>query len=171
MRPCSTRVESSEFVDGLPRRVRAIAIRAGPLLLPGATTFRDQPPQDFEPIASHPDRFYAQKMLVLVRAGRSVTLSVPNSEEGVALLYDRERWGVVVDGGYRIEDGERAVHFTACRRSEPSFDPQSSGSPIVGRWTAFNGGVIVAGTGCRSIHVKFGHKTQTRVLKFGSVDC
>jgi hypothetical protein len=90
-------------------------------VLAGAKTFHDQRSKDFDPIAPHLDRYYAQKMPIFVRAGHSVTLSVPNSERGFALLYDPEHFGIAVDGGYRVEDGERAVRFSACPQSEPSF--------------------------------------------------
>jgi hypothetical protein len=151
VRTCASRVESGLFVHGIPAFYRKRVIVAGPLLLI-ARFYATEPRSTFRPVPARPDRYYAQKLLVAVRAGSVVTLSVPRSERRLALLYSPKDWRIPYSRGYRLADGERKVTFRACRASEPSFVPGKRRT--VGRWTEFNGSFVVAGAHCANLLVR-----------------
>jgi hypothetical protein len=169
VRPCSTRVESGLFTRRIPPFYKRTSIRAGPLVLI-AREYARRPPEDFEPVRARPGRYYLQKIVVLVRAGSVVTLRVPRAERRhVALVYRRSDWDIPYSRGYRLSDGERAVTFRACRADEPSFVPGKRGR--VGRWTEFNGGFVVAGARCVTLHVRSGRRVLPVRLSFGAGRC
>jgi hypothetical protein len=150
VRTCATRVESGLFTRRIPPFDRRNAIRAGPLVLL-AGEYARRPPSDFGPVPHRPGRFYLQKTVVLVRAGSVVTLRVPRSERRLALAYRRSDWRIPYSRGYRLSDGERAITFRACRADPPSFVPGKHRP--VGRWTEFNGAMVVAGAHCATLAV------------------
>jgi hypothetical protein len=158
VRTCASRAESGLFVRGIPAYYRRRALRAGPLVLI-AGEYATRPRSDFAPVPTKPGRYYPQKLIVLVRARATVTVSVPTSERRFALLYGRDDWGIPYSRGYRLADGERRVTFHACRAGEPSFLPGKHRP--VGRWTEFNGSVIVARARCVTLRVR----TSARTLK------
>ena len=170
VRTCASRVESGLFVRRLPPFYERRSVRPGPILLV-AREYAARPRSDFQPVPGRLHRYYPQKLLVLVRARSVVTVTVPRSEHHFALLYGRADWRIPYSRGYRLADGERAVTFHACRESEPSFVPGSR--RMVGRWTEFNGGVIVAGARCVTLDVRVHGRTRgSRThLSFGAGRC
>ena len=135
----------------IPPFYRRQAIVAGPLVLL-ARDYAGQSRSDFRAVPGRPGRYYAQKLLVVVRARQVVTVSVPRTEQGLALLYGRADSRIPYARGYRLADGERRVTFHACRENEPSFVPRSR--KTVGRWTEFNGAVVVAGARCVTLRAR-----------------
>ena len=167
-RRCNSRVESGNFVDGLPAFFRR-QIRAGPLVLV-ARNYTSSPASSFMHVPNRPQRYYPQKLLVLVRAGASVVLAVAWSERNhVGLLYDPSKWGRPYGVGFAVADGDRAVRFRACAATKKNFQ----GDGVVGKWTEFNGGVIVAGARCAAFDVYRTGRTEPsrRVVSFGRGEC
>jgi hypothetical protein len=168
VRTCASRVESGLFVRGIPASYRKSVIVAGPLLLI-ARFYAKESPSTFRPVPGRPGRYYAQKLLVAVRAGSVVTLSVPHGERRIALLYSPKDWRIPYSRGYRLTDGERKVTFHACRASEPSFVPRKRRT--VGRWTEFNGAFVVAGAHCAKLLVHARGYRRTIRVSFGAGAC
>lgn len=169
VRPCSTRAESGLFTRRISTFYRRRAIRAGPLVLI-AREYAAVPQADFRAVPGRPGRYYPQKTLLLARAGSAATLSVPRAERRhIALTYRPSDWKIPYARGYRLADGEASVTFRACRASEPSFVPGRNGP--VGRWTEFNGGFIVAGARCVTLHVHAGRRVIPLRLSFGAGRC
>lgn len=168
VRTCATRVESGLFLRRIPPFYARRSVRAGPLVLV-AREYATRPASDFRPVPGRPGRYYPQKVLVLARAGSTVTLVVPRSERGIALLYGRDDWRIPYVRGYRLVDGERAVTFHACRAGEPSFVPGKHRP--VGRWTGFNGGLVVAGPQCARLRVRTHRRDWTVRVPFGVRSC
>ena len=156
------------FVHGIPASYRSHIIRAGPLLLI-ARDYAAEPRATFRPVPGRQGRYYPQKLLVLVRAGSTVTASVPASERRFALLYGRSHWGIPYSRGYRLADGERRATFRACAASTPSFVPGSRRR--VGKWTEFNGSVIVAGARCVTLDIRTRRRAWKAHLSFGAGRC
>jgi hypothetical protein len=114
-------------------RARSEATVAGPLeLLAG-------------PDALEPDG--VAKVLAVLRAGKAVTLAVPESERGrLSLLYDMS--GPGPRRPLRLSDGVSAVRFTACARG------MVAGTRVKGASESqFNGGFFVRGAHCAPIEV------------------
>jgi hypothetical protein len=168
VRPCATRAESGLFVRGIPRYYKRRSIRIGPLVLI-AREYAAQPSSTFRPVAGRPGRYYAQKLLVLVRAGVTVSVAVPATERRFALLYARSDWGIPYSRGYRLADAERRVTFRACPASTPSFVPGRH--RLVGKWTEFNGSVVVAGAHCVTLDVRTRRSAWRARLSFGAGRC
>jgi hypothetical protein len=168
VRTCASRVESGLFVHGIPRYYRKRSVRAGQLVLI-ARQYAAQARSDFEAVPGRPGRYYPQKLLLAVSAGSVVTVTVPRSERHLALLYRPLDWRIPYSRGYRLADGERAVTFRACRADEPSFVPGKHRP--VGRWTEFNGAVVVAGARCVKVVVRARGYRRTLRLPFGVGTC
>jgi hypothetical protein len=131
-----------------------------------AGEYASRPPTDFAEVPGRPGRYYAQKLLVLVRARVVATVVVPSRDRAhFALLYDRSKFDVPYRLGYRIAGGDPAVRFRACPQDHPVFH----GRGTVGAWTEFNGGVIVAGARCAELAVLVPGRTKAilRFLAFG----
>ena len=143
-------MESGLFTRRIPPLYKRKAIRAGPLVLL-AGEYARRPPSDFEPVPRRPGRFYLQKTVDLVRAGSVVTLRVPRPERRLALAYRQSDWRIPYSRGFRLRDGERSVTFHACRADQPSFVPGKHRP--VGRWTEFNGALVIAGAHCATLAV------------------
>jgi hypothetical protein len=168
VRTCASRAESGLFVHGIPRFYRGRIVRAGPLLLI-AREYATQPRSVFAPVPKRPGRYYPQKLLVLVRAGKTLTASLPAGQRGFALLYGRSHWGIPYSRGYRLADGERRVTFHACPANTPSFVPGTRRP--VGDWTEFNGSVIVTGARCVTLDVHTRRGAWKARLSFGAGRC
>jgi hypothetical protein len=169
VRPCATRAESGLFVRRISPLYKRRSIRAGPLVLI-AGEYAAMPRAEFRAVPGRPGRYYPQKTLLLARAGSVVTLSVPRAERRhVALTYRPSDWKVPYARGYRLQDGEASVMFRACAASEPSF--VLGRKRPVGRWTEFNGGFIVAGARCVTLHVRAGRRLVPVRLSFGAGRC
>jgi hypothetical protein len=168
VRSCASRAESGSFVHGIPRVYRSRVVHAGPLLLI-ARFYATEPRSTFAAVPGRPGRYYAQKLLVLVRAGTTVTVSVPPSERRFALLYGRSHWNIPYARGYRLADAERRVTLHACSASTPSFIPGRRRP--VGKWTEFNGSVVVAGPQCVTLEARTRPRTWRARLSFGAGRC
>jgi hypothetical protein len=118
------------------------SIIAGPLVFYYADQFAHQPPG--------PGRngyYPGEKLLILVRRGTVATVVVPEPERGyVSLLYNPAAWND--RNAYKIEDGETAVRFKACKKGETA----PAGGPLTAM-TQFNGGFVVAGIHCVPLEV------------------
>jgi hypothetical protein len=168
VRTCASRAESGLFAHGIPRFYKTRIVRAGRLMLI-AREYATQPRSLFRAVPRRPGHYYPQKLLVLVRAGSTVTVSVPAAEGRFALLYGRSHWHIPYTRGYRLADGERRVTFHACAPSTPSFVPGKHRP--VGKWTEFNGSVIVAGARCVTLDVRSERRRWRARLSFGAGRC
>lgn len=123
------------------------SITAGPLSFYYADQYAPIAGSDFDPVPGKPGYYWGQKLLVLVRRGAVATVVVPESERRhAALLYNPARWND--RNQYRIEEGETAVTFKACRKGEKP----PAGGPL-NAMTQFNGGFVVAGVRCVPLEV------------------
>jgi hypothetical protein len=168
VRDCASRVESGLFVRGIPGPWRRRPIRAGPLGLV-AREYARSAESDFAHVPGRPRRFDAQKLLVVVQAGRTATLAVPWRErKDIALPYDPSKWNRPSSVGYGLADGDRAATFKACAEAHLAW----SGG-VVGKWTEFNGAVVVAGARCAALDVGVPGRVEPlrRVLSFGKRRC
>jgi hypothetical protein len=158
VRSCATSV----FGDlGRGWRSDDAAAVVGPLALlyPGA--YADEPKAWF---ARHDGAYRSQKVLAVIKQGSVVTVAIAPSARGAAsLLYDPGAFWQ--PRGYEVSDGERAVTFEACSEGEASLGPAHSA-------TQFNGGFIVAGSGCVALTAWVGDSAPRRiVLSFGAGEC
>jgi hypothetical protein len=169
VRTCASRAESGLFVHGIPSGYRQSAVVAGPLVVIGARDYATQDRATFRAVPRRPGRYYPQKLLVAVRAGVTVKVTVPAAERRFALLYGRSHWGIPYRRGYRLADGERRVTFHACPADTPSFVPGKH--RLVGRWTEFNGSVIVAEAQCVTLDVRTRGRARRLPLSFGAGRC
>jgi len=99
----------------------------------------------------------------LVKAGAVVTVVVPKAYRTQVSLLHRTATG------RRVTDGEPAVTFRACDRSTKAF----SGEGVVGPYTGFPGGFIVAGARCVPLDV-WGHgrpRPYRVVVSFAAAKC
>jgi hypothetical protein len=143
------------------------SIIAGPLVLYYADQFARQSSSGFAPIAGESGRYAGQKLLVLIRRGAVATVVVPESERRhAALLFDPAAWND--RNAYRLEDGESAVTFKACKPGQRS--------PVGGArnaMTQFNGGFVIVGARCVPLEVVVRGEGRTIPVKlsFGAGSC
>jgi hypothetical protein len=159
--------EASVFGTLDSRGWQAHSVIAGPLAFYYADQFAEQPDSVFAPLRGQEGSYAGQKLLVLVRRGAVVTVVIPESiRSDAALLYDPAAWND--RNAYRIEDGESAVTFKACKRGEtaPAGGPRNA-------MTQFNGGFVVAGARCvpLEVHVRGEERSISVALRFGSGRC
>lgn len=115
----------------------------------------------------------ALKIYVIVKAGARVTLAVPRAHRRhLGLLYDNESSSGRPVGpyfSYRVSDGDSAVRFEACGRDERPFGSRPPGGP----YTAFPGGMVVAGPRCVPLEVRVEGRRRPlrRVFSFGAGRC
>jgi hypothetical protein len=146
---------------------RKHSIIAGPLVFYYADQFAQQEASLFAPIPGKDGSYAGQKLLVLVRRGAVATVVVAESERGyAALLYDPAAWND--SNAYRIEDGESAVTFKACKKGETAL----FGGPV-NAMTQFNGSFVVAGVRCLplEVFVRSEERTIPVMLSFGAGRC
>lgn len=116
------------------------------------------------------------KYALLVRAGtRALVAIAPRDRRHAAFLYgntlDRRPAGRQI-GPYwsvRVSDGQDAIALQACDEDEPLF----SGPGTVGPYTAFPGGLVVAGARCVTFQVWVRGRARPfeRRIPFGRPDC
>jgi len=154
----SARAQSGIFVRNCRSAVygdvgknwRRNAIGVGPIAFVQAKAFARWSRSSFAPVRGTTDRYHAQKVLVVVDSGATVTVTVPAAElRSFSLLYDPSQFD---ENSYRVANGERKVTFHACRW-------QQSGGFMPG----FNGGFIVAGPRCVSLNVFVNGKPRARL--------
>jgi hypothetical protein len=127
---------------------RRNAIGVGPISFVGAKARWSR--SSLAPVRGTTDHYDAQKVLVIVDSGATVTVTVPAAERrSFALLYDPSQFN---KNFYRVSDGESRVTFHACHW-------QQSGGFMPG----FNGGFVVAGPRCVSLNVFVKGKPRSRL--------
>jgi hypothetical protein len=114
---CSTRSEAD--FPGAYKRAENLVV--GPLAMIGAGG---------DTSAATVERFGGNKFPVLVRAGHTVTISVPNTIRATASL----GYGPLPQGQVSARDGHGTVTFVACRQDQPS---QSRADGPVTFWSGF----------------------------------
>jgi hypothetical protein len=146
---------------------RKHSVIAGPLVFYSADQYAEQPASLFAPVPAQNGHYAGQKLLVFVRRGAVATVIVPESQRRyAALLYNPADFND--SNEYRIEDGESAVTFKACKKGEAS----PVGGPL-NAMTQFNGGFIVAGARCLLLEVlvRGEQRTIPVTLSFGAGRC
>jgi hypothetical protein len=145
---------------------RKHSVIAGPLVFYSADQYAEQPASLFAPVPAQNGHYAGQKLLVFVRRGAVATVIVPESQRRyAALLYNPADFND--SNEYRIEDGESAVTFKACKKGEAS----PVGGPL-NAMTQFNGGFIVAGVRCVPLEVRVrGQGSIPVTLSFGAGRC
>ena len=146
---------------------RKHSVFAGPLVFYSADQYAEQPASLFAPIVGSDGYYSGQKLLVLIRRSAVATVVLPESQRvHAALLYNPAAWSD--RNAYRIEDGERAVTFKACKKGETA----PVGGPL-NAMTQFNGGFVVAGPRCLPIEVlvRGTERTIPVTLSFGTGHC
>lgn len=140
---------------------------AGPLVFYYADQYARTAGSDFDPVSAGSGYYSGQKLLVLVRLGTVATLVIPKSARPHAtLLYNPADWND--RNAYRIEDGESAVTFKACKKGET----ERADGPLSAR-TQFNGAFVVAGVRCLrlEVFVRGEERTIPVTLSFGAGRC
>jgi hypothetical protein len=142
------------------------SIIAGPLVFYYADQYAQQPASVFAPVPGRDGYYPGQKLLVFVRRDAVARVVVPESERRyAALLYNPADWND--RNTYRIEDGETAVRFKACKKGERA----PAGGPLTAM-TQFNGGFVVAGVRCLPPQVLVrGQGAIPVTLSFGAGRC
>jgi hypothetical protein len=146
---------------------RTHSVVAGPLVFYSADQYAEQPASLFAPLPGNDGYYAGQKLLVLVRRGAVGTVVVSGSgRRYAALLYNPAAWND--RNAYRIEDGESAVTFKACKKGETA----PVGGPL-NAMTQFNGGFVVAGARCLPLEVlvRGQERTIPVALSFGAGRC
>jgi hypothetical protein len=148
---------------------RKHSVFAGPLVFYSADQYAEQPGSLFAPIDEN-DRYAGQKLLIFLRRGAVATVDVPESERShAALLYNPAAWND--SNAYRIQDGESAVTFKACKKRQTAA---VGGRPLTAM-TQFNGSFVVAGARCLPLDVRVRGEDQIIPVKvkpsFGAGDC
>ena len=146
---------------------RTHSVVAGPLVFYSADQYAEQPASLFAPLPGNDGYYAGQKLLVLVRRGAVATVIVPESQRRyAALLYNPAAWND--RNAYRIEDGESAVTFKACKKGETA----PVGGPL-NAMTQFNGAFVVAGVRCVPLEVlvRGQEGTSPVTLSFGASRC
>jgi hypothetical protein len=144
---------------------RMHSVIAGPLVFYSVDQYAGQPASTFAPIPGRDGYYPGQKLLVLVRRGAVATVVVPESKRRyAALLYNPAAWND--RNAYKIEDGESAVRFRACKEETPLGGPPNA-------MTQFNGSFVIAGAHCLPLEVLV-RGTERMILvtlSFGSGQC
>ncbi len=141
---CSTRSEA-DFGGAFHDPENLVA---GPFVLVGGARLTTA-----EVLAS----FDGQKFPVLVRAGHSATVRVPDSVSGYVSL----GYGPLPQGNVDYADGHPAVTFTACRPGGPSSSSAGLDDPV----TFWSGFVFATKPSCAPLDVYADRKTTPRRLE------
>jgi hypothetical protein len=132
--PWSSALAAADLGDGW----REQSVVVGPLAFVALRYAARQPAVDFR---RRGGRYQGLKALAVVKAGATVTLTVPAAERRhLSLLYDPGTWKE--DNRYRIADGDTAVTFQSCPPAQ---------TPLGADGTQFNGGFLVAGPRCATL--------------------
>ena len=145
---------------------RKHSVFAGPLVFYAVDQYAGQPASAFAPIPGRDGYYPGQKLLVFVRRSAVVTVVVSDPERSyAALLYNPAAWND--RNAYKIEDGESAVRFRACKKGETAV-----GAPP-NAMTQFNGSFVIAGARCLPLEVlvRGEERTIPITLSFGSGQC
>jgi len=151
--------ESSVYGD-LGDGWRTQSVVVGPLAFVALRAAATQPAVDFRRWGG---RYQGLKALAVVKAGTTVTLTVPATERRhLSLLYDPADWKE--NNQYRLGDGDTAVTFQSCQPEQ---------TPLGADGTHFNGGFLVAGARCATLEVSTPQwRTPRRVtVSFGAGRC
>jgi hypothetical protein len=151
--------ESSVYGD-LGDGWREQSVVVGPLAFVALRYAARQPAVDFR---RRGGRYQGLKALAVVKAGATVTLTVPAAERRhLSLLYDPGAWKE--DNRYRIADGDTAVTFQSCPPAQ---------TPLGADGTQFNGGFLVAGPRCATLEVSTPQWRAPRrvTVSFGAGRC
>ncbi len=143
------------------------SIIAGPLAFYFADQYAEQPASLFASIPGQDGDYAGQKLLVLVRRDTVATVVLPESERRYAgLLYNPADWNE--RNAYRVEDGETAVRFKACKKGERA----PVGGPL-NAMTQFIGSFVLAGVRCVPLEVRVRGQERTIPVKlsFGAGRC
>jgi hypothetical protein len=149
------------LADGWWRR----SVIAGALALPHARAFANDP--DPDPGA----RFVGYKILVVVRAGARVIVSIPSEHRRDASL--DYAYGTAAGPRrtppVKLSDGVASVAFEACPSGTRPFTRRHP----LGRETQFNGGVVTRWGRCLPLDVWVRGRDQPirRVISFGAGEC
>jgi hypothetical protein len=146
---------------------RKHSIIAGPLVFYYADQFAEQEARFFAPLPGKEGYYAGQKLLVLIRRDAVATVVVPEPERrSTALLYDPAAWND--RNAYRLEDGESAVTFKACKKGVTA---RAGARPNA--MTQFNGALVVAGARCVPLEVLVRGEKRTLPVKlsFGAGRC
>jgi hypothetical protein len=150
-----------ESVSGdLGRDWRDSTIVVGPLGLV-AIWYANESDKSFRHLGKN--RYRGQKVLVLVRRGKTVTLVVPEeARRVVSLLYDPDRWRM--RNAYRVAEGNVVTTFRAC---EGVFGVRPH------EYTQFNGAIVVAGARCvpLDVYAEGSDEPLRAMLSFGAGRC
>jgi hypothetical protein len=166
-RPAVVRTCESSVYGRLDPSWRQHSIIAGPVSFYYADENERRSASEFAPVPGSGDRYGGQKMEILVRPDAVATVVVPEAERrSVALLYDPADWNDL--NAYRIDQGESAVMFRACKEGQGS---PSGGPPNA--MTQFNGAFVVAGARCVPVDIFVrGRRQSIRVtLSFAAGRC
>lgn len=112
----SARARPTSTEHSTPAAGRSTRSSRGGLLSGPPTSTHERQPRCLR-VPGRSGRYQGLKLLVLVRPGTVATVVVPQSERrDVALLYNPADWNDRNE--YRIEDGQSAVTFEACKKGE-----------------------------------------------------
>jgi hypothetical protein len=151
--------ESSVYGD-LGDGWRKQSVVVGPLAFVALRYAATQPAADFR---RRGGSYQGLKVLAVVEAGATVTLTVPARERRhLSLLYNPAAWKET--NRYRIADGDTAVTFQSCPPEQTPFGADG---------TQFNGGFLVDGPRCATLEVSTPEwRTPRRVtVSIGSGRC
>jgi hypothetical protein len=145
-RPCVTAVYG-EMPKGWQRDVPVV----GPVAFIGLRPDGSIPSEALDP---GPDGVAAAKVLLIVRDGVRVTLSVDDaSADRISFAYELGR------DADAVADGAASVTFGPCSGGATRFDD--------GVGTQFNGGFVVATPGCARIEVAWEDERRSLPVRFG----
>jgi hypothetical protein len=134
VRPCA----SSVYGELGPVTARHDVI-AGPLAFIGLNNYARLAPSQ---LRANGGKYFALKVLAVVKQGWQITVSVPGSQRGdAALLYDPD--AMPSGPPYAFSAGEPAVTFPNCGGTQGSWDAG----------TQFNGGLLVRGPMCVDLDI------------------
>jgi hypothetical protein len=151
--------ESSVYGD-LGDGWRKQSVVVGPLAFVALRYAATQPAVDFR---RRGGRYQGLKALAVVKAGATVTLTVPPAERRhLSLLYDPDSW--TENNHYRLADGDTAVTFQSCPPEQTPFGADG---------TQFNGGFLVDGPRCATLEVSTPERRAPRrvTVSFGAGRC
>lgn len=160
--PAGTRVDCSrrsgaDFPDAFESSRNLVV---GPLVLVGGA--------DSQP-ASAIREFRGQKFALLVRAGHSVTVRLPQAERRFAgLAFGGLGERPLPEGEVKLRDAAGTMTFVACGRGEPSGS-RANGEAV----TFWSGAVVMRGPACVALELQVDDEPRARhaMLDMGGRRC